>query len=348
MSQHGDRLLTRAVLTVGLSALLLGSSTDREEGLKAFNEGRYTAALEKLKRAAASQPDTMAQTFLALTEAARGDCEAALPTLTRVNDGQDGDVYKLAQLAAVKCYSSKKNEGETFVLLDKLERRFPDDPDVLYLAAKLHMKAFNDATFAMFQRTPGSYRVHELSAEIFEVEGRYSEAVAEYRKAIEHNPAAIDLHFRLGRALLLQSHGTEALSQAADAFREELKVNPEDAASEFQLGQIQQVQGNGSEARLHFERALELSPKFVQALLALGKLETQRKDYARAIDLLNRAAVLEPSNATVRYALLTAYRDAGDMEKAKAEKAKLDEMQKPPAGEFSDFLRKLGEKPATQ
>ena len=63
-----------------------------------------------------------------------------------------------------------------------------DNADVLYLKAKLHMKAFNDSTLAMFQRTPASYRVHELSAEIFEVQSRYDEAVAEYQKAIDMNP----------------------------------------------------------------------------------------------------------------------------------------------------------------
>jgi hypothetical protein len=36
------------------------------------------------------------------------------------------------------------------------------------------------------------------------------------------------------------------------------------------------------------------------------------------------------------------------MEKAKAEKAILDRLQKPPQGEFSDFLKRLGEKPPEQ
>jgi hypothetical protein len=33
------------------------------------------------------------------------------------------------------------------------------------------------------------------------------------------------------------------------------------------------------------------------------------------------------------------------MDKAKQEKAILDKLQKPPEGEFSDFLKKLGEQP---
>jgi tetratricopeptide (TPR) repeat protein len=185
--------------------------------------------------------------------------------------------------------------------------------------------------------------VHELSAEIFEVQNRYDDAVAEYQKAIDMNPQAPDLHFRLGRALLMAGHNAEALDKAATAFQSELKLNPEDGACEFQLGQIAQVQGKKPDAKAHFEKALALSPQFVQAMIALGKMETPEN----AIPLLVKAVQLQPANETAHYALLTAYRNGGQMDKAKEEKAILDKLQKPPEGEFTDFLKKLGEKPAT-
>ncbi len=342
------RSLKVAARGVGAAALCLvlsgvaAGATAREEGLAAFRDGRYSVAFEKLRTAAASDPqDATARTFLALTEAAREDCEAALPVLETTRGS--ADLERLASLAAVKCYSASSNDAKTFALLEKLQRQYPKDADVLYLTARLHMKAFNDATFAMFQQTPGSYRVHELSAQIFEVQNRYGDAVAEYRKAIDGNPGATDLHFRLGRALLLENHGPEALEQAAEAFRAELKVSPEDGACEFQLGQIAQVQGRRPEARTHFERALQLSPDFVQAAIALAKLETQDKHLTAAIALLQRAVKLQPANETAHYALMTAYRDAGDMARAKTEKQTLDRLQKPPEGEFSEFLKKLGE-----
>ncbi|HEX3682668.1 MAG TPA: tetratricopeptide repeat protein [Bryobacteraceae bacterium] len=308
-----------------------------DEGIIAFKEGRYSEALPKLKNATSARD----RAFLALTEAALGDCKSALPGLTA--SYPDPTLARLTGLAAVKC-----GAANTFARMTRLEQQFPNDPDVLYTAAKLHMKAFNDATFAMFQRTPSSYRVHELSAEIFETQNRYSDAIAEYRKAIETNPNAPELHYRLGRALLLQSHDPAALDRAANEFKSELALSPEDGACEFQLGQIAQVRGNSAEAKSHFERALALSPRFVQALIALGKLCSQERDYHRAISLLSRAISLQPANETAHYALLTAYRDSGDLEQAKAEKATLDKLQKPPEGEFSEFLKKLGEKQPEQ
>ncbi len=331
-----------ALVQIALATGLLAGSSLTEQGIAEFGAGRYSAALEKLQNSRTD--DIQAQTFLGLTEAALGNCDAALPKLLAVDENH-ADLYRLAVLAAVKCYGAANRYSRAFSLFDKVQNKFPNDADVLYLGAKLHMKAFNDATYAMFQRASGSYRVHELSAEIFEVENRYEDAVAEYKKAIEMNPSAPDLHFRLGRALLLESHNRESLQNASEAFQAELKVSPEDGACEFQLGQIAQVEGRKDDAKAHLERAVALSPNFVQALTALGKMNTQDKQFHRAIVHLKRAVELQPSNEAAHYALLTAYRDSGDMDSAKAEKAKLEQLQKPPEGEFTDFLNKLGEKP---
>lgn len=341
-------VISRAFALALLSIGLLAGKSVREAGIAAFKQGRYSVALKELKEAATDPSDRVARVFLALTEAALGECKTALPGLTVNADSLEAAVYRLAGLAAVKCYTVNGNGAAASLLLQHLETRFPNDADVLYTSAKLHMRAFNEVTFAMFERVPASYRVHELSAEIFELENRYSDAVAEYRKAITLNPNAPELHFHLGRAILLQSHSREALQEASAEFRSELKVSPEDSASHFQLGQIAQAQGNTADAKTHFERAVSLSPTFVQALIALGKIHLQNKQYQEAVSALTRATQLQPGNESAHYALLTAYRDSGHMDKAKAEKTILDQLQKPPQGEFSDFLKRLGEKPAEQ
>jgi tetratricopeptide (TPR) repeat protein len=208
------------------------------------------------------------------------------------------------------------------------------------------MKAFNDTSFAMFERVPASYRVHQLSAEIFEVQGKYDEAIAEYRKAIALNRDAPNLHFRLGRALLMAQHGDNALELARAEFAAELQLSPEDAACEFQLGQIDQVRNNNDQAAAHFRRALALSPAFPEALVALAKLHSDARRYQEAIPLLEKAIAAQPASEVAHYALMLAYRNTGAMEKARAEKAALDRLQKAPEGEFTEFLKKLGEKPA--
>src|SRR5258708_7844161 len=180
------------------------------------------------------------------------------------------------------------------------------------------MRAWNDTLYEMYRKTPGSYRVNQISAEIFEIQGRYQEAAAEYRKAIEKNPAALNLHYRLGRALLLESHQSANLQAARKEFEAELALNPSDAVAEYQVGQILVAEQNPAAAR-HFERAAELNPDFAEPLIALAKIKPDQ-----AIPLLERAVKLQPSSESAHYSLMLAYRNAGRMEDAQREKAAFD------------------------
>lgn len=334
------RKVALLAIAFGFAAAVCAAST--ETGIRAFADGRYSDALKQLQPEA-DRGDATARAYIALVQAASGHCDTSLPGLRQQASSGAPTIAKLSGIAAVRCYASSHQYAEAIPIAESLKQRFPDDADVLYLAAETEMSAFNDTTFQMFQKTPSSYRVHELSARIFEVQNRYGDAVAEYKKALELNPNAPDLHFRLGRALLLQSHSPEALDQAAAAFQAESKVSPEDSACQFQLGQIAQVRGQTAEARRYFERALQLSPDFVSALIALAGIDSREQQYAQAIPLLLHAVQLQPANEAAHYSLLTAYRNAGQMDKARQEKAILDRLQKPPEGEFSDFLKKLGD-----
>ena len=106
----------------------------------------------------------------------------------------------------------------------------------------------------MYQKAPASYRVDQLSAEVFETQGKYTEAIAEYRKAIAKNPKGVNLHYCLGRALLQQSHDPAALEEARKEFEAELKLNPSDAVAEYQIAQILSARQKKPEAAAHFRQ----------------------------------------------------------------------------------------------
>ena len=337
------------VLGLALAAPLCCAEQPAEQaiaqGIAAFQQGRYGDAGRQLQDALRQDPaNDHARTFLALTQAATGHCAEAIPDLdSRFSQSPDADLSRLAGLALAQCLVTVNEAARAVPVVTRLETKFPDDADVLYEAARVHMKAFNDATFQMFQKTPSSWRVNQLSAEIFETQGKYAEAVGEYRKAIEKNPRALNLHFRLGRALLLESHDPDALAQARKEFEAELALNAEDAAAEFQLGQILTAQRKGDEALARYEKALALSPDFCEAALAVGKLRVQAKNYAEAIPLLEHVVVLQPANEAAHYTLMLAYRNSGQMDKARREQQELQKLQHPPEGEFTNFLKRLGE-----
>jgi len=334
--------------------LLLATSAFAQDpvakGIEEFHQGKYEAAKSTLEQALKHKSnDAHARTFLALSRAATGGCDIAANDLyDAFTNNQDRDLRRMAGLALVQCHLSHDRLDAAVPVALALQREFPADPDVLYQAARMHMKAWNDVVFQMFQKTPASYRVNQVSAEIFEIQGRYADAITEYRKAIVKNPTAINLHFRLGRALVLESHSPNALSAARREFEAELQLNPTDAVAEYEIGQILLSQNKPHDAAPRFERALALSPDFGEALLAVAKMRADAKHYDEAIPLLERAIKLQPANESAHYNLMLAYRNAGRTADAQREKAEVDKLKRPPSGEFTEFLKKLGEKAPNQ
>jgi tetratricopeptide (TPR) repeat protein len=302
-----------------------------EQGIAEFHRGDYIAARSTLARAPASPARNV---FLALAEAATGGCEGAIPRLEQRQE--DPQLRRLAGLGLIGCLLAQDQLIRGLEVAASLQKEFPSDADVLYQTARLHMRAFNDVVQRMFERTPASFRVNQLSAEIFELHGRHSEAISEFRKAIAKNPIALNLHYRLGRLLALESKYDEALHE----FEAELKLNPSDALAHYQVGQILALQQKNEEAGARFEQALKLQPDLVEAMVALARLRPRA-----AIPLLEKAVALSPRHEPARYALMIAYRNAGRLQEAEQQKAELDKLIRPPEGEFTEFLKKLGESP---
>jgi tetratricopeptide (TPR) repeat protein len=326
--------------------LFLAQSDPAAQGLAEFNRGEYRAARQHFEQA---KTDPRAQAFLPLTRAAMGECDAVAGQLqSQFKSQSDSSLHRLTGLGLAQCLISSKRFDEAAPVLAQLEKEFPADADVLYLSANLHMKAWNETIHRLYEKAPASYRVNEVSAEVFETQGRYADAVTEYRKAIEKNPKAINLHYRLGRALLLQSHEPAVLEEARKEFQAELALNPQDAVCYYQIGQILIAQQQKAQATAQFEHALELRPDFPEVLIAVGKARAEAKRYDEAAKLFEHASELLPRSETARYNLMLAYRNAGRTADAERVKAELEKLQRPPEGEFTDFLKRLGEKAPQQ
>jgi tetratricopeptide (TPR) repeat protein len=337
----------RVISSLLLAALLARAQDDSlQKGIAEFNRGQYAEAQSWLEKA----PDSpQRRTFLALTHAATGHCDTARAELAaQFAKEATSELGRLAGLALTQCQVAEGKYDDAAPVLARLRTLYPDDADVLYQCARLHMKAWNDTLYEMFRKAPNSYRVNQISAEIFEIQNRYAEAISEYRKAIEKNPSALNLHFRLGRALLLESHSPDNLVQARREFEAELALNPADAAAEYEIGQVLLVSQDLGEAVKHFERAVAITPNFPEAMQALAKTRMDAKQYPEAILLLENVVRLQPANESAHYSLMLAYRNAGRAADAAREQGELDKLQKSPQGEFTDFLKRLGEKAPKQ
>jgi tetratricopeptide (TPR) repeat protein len=314
-------------------------------GLEAFNRGNYASAERDFREAVKQGSDPRARTLLAITVAATGRCDEADRDLAKALESGEGEVRRLAGLALAQCHITRESLEDAATVVSKLRALYPSDADVLYQAARLHMRAWNEIIYQLYQKAPASFRVNQISGEILETQGRFPEAAAEYRKAIAKSPGTLSLHFRLGRALLMSSHAPENLQVALKEFEAELALNPVDSIAHYQVAQVLLAQQQPQQAGPRLSRALEINPDFAEALVALGKLRLEQQKNDEAIPLLQRAVKLAPRSEAAHYSLMMAYRNAGNMAEARREKAELDKLQKTPEGEFTEFLKKIGEKP---
>jgi tetratricopeptide (TPR) repeat protein len=136
-------------------------------------------------------------------------------------------------------------------------------------------------------------------------------AEACYRNARALDPAEFDWAYLLG--VLLRDAG--AAEPAVEQLTAALEIRPDYTPAAIALGQALYELNRLDEAERMFLRADENGPSGA-ALLGLGKIASSRRDYARAVELLERALELAPGASEIHYPLGVAYRGLGDRESA--------------------------------
>jgi len=175
---------------------------------------------------------------------------------------------------------------------------------------------------------PFSYHAHELAAENLEMQGKWDEAVAEYRKILVINSGLPGIHFRLGRALLSKPNPTpEMIEEAKHNFELELKIDPQNAGAEGILGEIAAKAGDKSAAIDHYKRATTLDAGFAEAYVELGALLVAQKRFAEAVTPLEAAVKLSPDDPSAHYNLAMALSRVGRKDEADREFAIHRKMQ---------------------
>jgi tetratricopeptide (TPR) repeat protein len=249
----------------------------------------------------------------AINLAESGHCPEALPLLKRaIRQTSDQNLKKRIGLDGLHCAMTRDVPYESLDFLAVLTRDFPHDPDVLYAATH----AFSDLSMRTSQDlardAPFSFQVHELNAEALEIQGKWEEAAAEYRKILDINPMLPGVHARLGRAYLSKPHpSADDAAKAKKAFEEEIEIDPRNAGAEYVLGQLAADSGDSSAAIQHFTKATKLDSNFSEAFLGLGTSLNTAKHFAEAIGPLENYEKMAPDSPTGHYQLAVAYAGAG-------------------------------------
>jgi tetratricopeptide (TPR) repeat protein len=291
------------------------------------------------KQASPANPATLAEKGIALAQS--GHCTEALPLLKKsIRQISNRELLKKAGLVGINCAMTHNAALDALPFLEVMAKEFPRDPEVLYAA----IHAYSDLSFRtsqdLMREAPFSYQVHELNAEALEVQNRWDEAAAEYRKILEIDPMLPGIHARLGRVLLSGPQPSpEAVAQAKKNFEDELQINPNNAASEYVLAELAKNDGDFPTAIRHYTRATKIDAGFAEAYLGLGSVLVTNKQFAEAIPPLESYEKLAPDSPTGHYQLALAYAGAGRREDANREAA----LQRDTAKALEQIKRRVAE-----
>lgn len=175
---------------------------------------------------------------------------------------------------------------------------------------------------------PGLFAGHELLGEITLEQGRASEAVAHFSRAVailtgtngmsSHAPTALSKYEvskardNLGRALAFDGKPELAAAELERA----LSVDPDSYSALNNLGMVLQGQGRLNEAFVQFQRALAINPDYAEALVNLGVVLQGLGRVDEAIAHYQKVLEVSPDNEDIHNNLGVALRGRGKNEEA--------------------------------
>jgi len=111
--------------------------------------------------------------------------------------------------------------------------------------------------------------------------------------------------------------GVAAMARSLEAMATDLRAQAaEHVAALCFLGDSLSRVNRPADAMRVLQDALQWQPKCLFALARMGQLASQMGENDKALDLLQRAQVLEPSNPGVRFLLAAVHRQRGELDKA--------------------------------
>ncbi|HTQ56998.1 MAG TPA: tetratricopeptide repeat protein [Bryobacteraceae bacterium] len=239
-------------------------------------------------------------------------CAEAMPLLKQAAAKvTEKDQERLAGKFGVRCAMVLNQQADAAIFLNRLQRQFPNDPDILLLAVHMYSDLAYRNSQQLMSVAPDSLEVLQLNAENFEKAGDPKKAIGEYRVLLQRAPGTPGIHYRIGGMIMEHPGAAGTLAEARKEFEEELKINPQNASAEYYIGELARQDDKLPEAVEHFARSVKLAPTFPEAQFGLGRALLDAGRTAESIPPLEEAARLAPRNPTVHFALATAYQRMG-------------------------------------
>ena len=186
----------------------------------------------------------------------------------------------------------------------------------LNLGNALHRQGRYEEAVAAYrvaiQRRPDYFKAHSsLGASLYQL-GRYKESEKHLRRAIALNPQTGIAHSNLGATLHNQGRYEEAIA----AYRVAIQRRPDDDEAHIRLGAIYNDLGRYKEAEAYLRRAIQINPQARDARSSLGATLHNQGRYAEALEATRVAVEQRPNDAKTHSILVRTLYQLGRFEEA--------------------------------
>ena len=154
----------------------------------------------------------------------------------------------------------------------------------------------------------------------FQEQGKFGEAVIQFRRALALKPSVAEVHYNLGNVF----KGQAKLDEAAAAYEQALALRPDFVEAYCNLGNVLKEQGKLDAAVDRYRQALAIKPDYADAYNNLGSASRDLGRLAEAHHAYEKAIELAPRKPIFYLSLATSKRfTPGDPELAAMEKLAL-------------------------
>jgi tetratricopeptide (TPR) repeat protein len=292
-------------------------------GVAYYADRQYAKAVEALQQALTRDPSLeTARSFLPVSQAAAGDCDAAKPGLEReFGSNPDLKLRRILGLSLERCAIEAGDEMKADEVTQKLLAAYPDDPDVLFTAGQLYGRLSSEVNLKLLKVAPDSPRTYQLMGSVAAADGNWQGAIDAYRKALRLAPKLQGAHLQIAILMLTHAPDPNAWHQAIEELKEELKADPTSAQAEYEIGEAYRKHNELESAVAAFHKAIELEPDAVEARLGLAKALRELGRKSDALAALEPARKSAPDNPDVHFVLSQIYKDLGQTAEAQSELA---------------------------
>jgi len=204
----------------------------------------------------------------------------------------------------------------------------PANVDGNYVLGLSYMQTqkYDDArkSFAqMYGVAPDSAAAHLFLARMLLRQGYDPIAEQNAQQAATMDPTLPLVHYLLGEFYLYKSN----VQKAIEEFELEQKSNPAYAGTYDRLGDSYSRVGRYDDAERALQRAILLDATATGPYILMGKVLVKKKDYGSALNYLQKAVRMDPSNFMSHHLMGEAYRGLGRTQDAERELKRAEELQ---------------------